>query len=128
MEEPASSLELRTQKGRRSGFLFSGFTIVEVMIVMLVIGILSGLGYSSIQKIRTNARTKLCLNNLRLIRDAKERFAMDNNIGSGAEVNAQDILSYLKGSGLPTEPEGGVYTVGVVDSNPSCSVGGGHTL
>lgn len=106
----------------------SAFTIVEVMIVMLVIGILSGLGYSSFHKAQTNTRTKLCLNNLRLIRDAKERFAMDNNIGSGTSVTTENILPYLKGGILPAEPEGGVYTVGLIDSNPTCSAGGAHSL
>ena len=105
-----------------------GFTLVEVMIVVLIIGLLATMAIPNFSPARATARAKLCINNLRTIASAKDQFAMDNGVATGVDVTSANIAPYLKSGLLPAEPQGGVYTIGVVGVNPSCSVGGTHTL
>jgi prepilin-type N-terminal cleavage/methylation domain-containing protein len=106
----------------------SGLTLMEVMIVVMIIGLLASIAFPNYTLARNNTRTRLCVNNLRLIYSAKEQWAMDNSAAQGAAVAAANITPYLKGNAIPVEPGGGSYTIGDVGANPTCSVGGSHAL
>ena len=64
----------------------SGFTLVEIMIVVLILGILLTIAVPNWMKAREGARAKSCLENLRSIEGAKEQWAMENRKGSGDAV------------------------------------------
>lgn len=103
-----------------------GFTLVEIMIVVAIIGLLAAIAVPNFVQARNTSRTNACINNLRIIDSAKEQDALENNRATGAE--AAGYLTYIKGGALPTCPGGGTYTVGVVGTDPTCSVGGTHSL
>lgn len=105
-----------------------GFTLIEIMIVIFIIGVLVMMAFPNFNPVRATARTNICLNNLRIIAAAKDQFAIDSGVGPGADVTPANIAPYLKSGLLPVEPQGGVYTIGVVGANPTCSIGGGHLL
>jgi hypothetical protein len=71
-----------------------------------------------------------CINQLRLIDAAKQQWAHDHNKTNGS-VSWGDILPYLsrdsKSTNIPVCPKGGTYTLGNIEENPRCSIGG-HTL
>jgi hypothetical protein len=67
-----------------------------------------------------------CINNLRQIDGAKEQWAIENHIQSGAPSIPKEVNAYMKGGG-PKCPEGGTYTYGKVDEPPRCSIKG-HSL
>ena len=113
---------MRVQRNTR------GFTLVEIMIVVAIIGLLAAIAVPNFVQARNTARTNTCKNNLRIIDAAKEQFAMDNNKSNGYAVTSTEIAPYLKGSAMPTEPSSGTYTVSNIGTNPTCSVGGTHTL
>src|SRR3954454_126321 len=65
-----------------------GFTLVEIMIVVLIIGILLAIAVPNFIKARESSRTKACVANLKQIDSAKEQYAMDNKLNDGAAVPA----------------------------------------
>jgi hypothetical protein len=71
-----------------------------------------------------------CINNLRQIDGAKEQWALENKKPDGAAVVEQGrngLLAYIKGFARPVCPSGGIYTLGPVGTNPTCSIPG-HKL
>jgi hypothetical protein len=70
---------------------------------------------------------KTCINNLRLIDDAKQQWAVDLAQPDTAMPTVKDLQPYFKDGGFPECPEGGIYTLNAVNQVPTCSIPG-HTL
>ncbi len=102
-----------------------GFTLVEIMIVVAIIGLLAAIAIPSFVKSRNSARQNACINNLRQIDSGKEQLAMATNLGNGDAVVDADVNGYMKSA--PSCPASGTYTYGAVGANPTCTVAG-HTL
>ena len=107
-----------------------GFTLVEIMIVVAIIGLLAAIAIPNFVKARTTAQKNACIANLKQIDGAKEQWALENKLTSGAPNVDNGINSYLKNSQGPGCPAGGSYGYNVVGTNPTCSQGStlGHTL
>jgi len=104
-----------------------GFTLIEVMIVILIIAVLLAIAIPNFIRSRESSRAKACLANLRQIETAKEQWAMHNRKNADDTPTAADLVSeFMKGPAdntLPECPAGGTYTIGDVNTRPSCSVG-----
>ena len=70
---------------------------------------------------------KTCINNLRLIDDAKQAWALENNKPDTAQPTTKDLLPYLKNNVFPACPDGGNISLNAVNEVPTCSIHG-HTL
>ncbi len=98
-----------------------GFTLVEIMIVVLIIGLLAAIAIPSFVRARETSRAKTCTNNLRLVDAAVEQWAMENNATTGATPNDDDALQFLKGNVMPACPSSGTeYTWPTVGTVPTC--------
>jgi prepilin-type N-terminal cleavage/methylation domain-containing protein len=105
----------------------SGFTLVEIMIVVAIIGLLAAIAIPNFVKARGTAQKNACINNLRQLDGAKEQWALENKKSAGSAVVAADVYKYLKGEVVPVCPGGGTYDPKAVDENPTCTIAL-HTL
>ncbi len=104
------------------------FTLVEIMIVVLVIGILLAIAIPNFNKARENSQTKACIANLKQIASAKEQWAIDNKKGATDTPTADDLYGsgkYIQNT--PQCPTSGTYTIGNMSTAPTCSAAG-HSL
>ena len=100
-----------------------GFTLIEVMIVVVIIGILLGIATPVFLRAREGSRAKACQHNLLQIVGAKERWAMDNHRGADDEPT-HALLSPYYIRAVPICPSGGTYTPRRLRDTPICTVGG----
>ena len=104
-----------------------GFTLVEIMIVIAIIALLAAIAIPSFQKSRMSARATACVNNLRLIDQAKQQLATaSQNMVDSYTPTATDLAPYIKGmstSGGLVCREGGTYSFNAITNNPTCSIG-----
>jgi prepilin-type N-terminal cleavage/methylation domain-containing protein len=105
-----------------------GFTLVEIMIVVAIIGLLASIAIPNFVKARNNSQTKACINNLRQIDAAKQQWGMEHNAVTADVPPDSDIQEYLgrgdKGQ-FPTCPAGNkAYTVNALGTDPTCANAG----
>lgn len=103
-----------------------GFTLVEIMIVVAIIGLLASIAIPNFVKARLGAQQRACILNLKQIDGAKEMWALEKKKSAGSPILDTEINDYIK-NGAPKCPGGGAYTYGPVDTQPTCSIEG-HAL
>jgi type IV pilus assembly protein PilA len=95
-----------------------GFTLLEIMIVVALIGMLATLAMPAFMKVRKQSQGKRIVNDARVIDSAIDAWAMENNKSDGDTVDTVGIASYSKSGALnTTDVLGNPYGIGPVGSN-----------
>ena len=121
----------------------AGFTLVEIMIVVLIIGILLAIAIPNFVSARESARAKSCVGNLKQIDSATQQYCMDKKLNAANYAASTPTLDTVAATGLvgttgyirsaPLCPSGGAYIVAVaityivavaITGNPQCSTSG----
>jgi len=106
----------------------SGFTLVEIMIVVAIIGLLAAIAIPNFVHARGVSQANACINNLRQMDGAVQAWALENKKASTAPYTMSVIMPYLKldsNGNIPGCPANGVYSAGAtVTNSPTCSLGG----
>lgn len=97
-----------------------GFTVIEFMIVILVIGILLAIAAPQFVKAREASRFRTCASGLRALESAKSQWAIEQGKDENAMPNPADLAPFIKV--WPECPSGGNYTIGKVGDGSACSV------
>ena len=98
-----------------------------MMLVILIIGLLMAIAIPACLRARDTSTANTCMANLRQIQDAKQRWGFENGETGSATPTRGDLSpTYLKY--YPECPSDGTYTIGSVDENATCSIGGTHVI
>jgi type IV pilus assembly protein PilA len=73
-----------------------GFTLVEIMIVVVIIGLLASMAIPAFQKVRTNSQDKAVLNNARQLSAASDQYYLENGVSTVTLTDLLGPTSYIK--------------------------------
>ena len=109
----------------------TGFTLVEIMIVVAIIGLLAAIAIPNFVRARATSQQNACINNLRQVDGAKQQWALENKQQDSASPGYAAISSYLKNEvRCPSSGSGTAfnYTIGTVSVRPTCTFVATHVL
>lgn len=125
---------MKTKTSRKAGF-----TLVEIMIVVAIIGLLAAIAIPNFVRARSTAQMNACINNLRQVDSAKQQWALEKG-KTGTDLPGEpDIAVYIGRAGTAAAVATTVYCpldstktfaasyttgIGTCATAPTCSIGG----
>jgi type IV pilus assembly protein PilA len=77
-----------------------GFTLVEIMIVVVIIGLLAAMAIPAFQKVRQSSQDKAVLNNARQLSAASDQYFLENGVSTVAQASLVGSSNYVKSLNL----------------------------
>ena len=73
-----------------------GFTLVEIMIVVVIIGLLAAMAIPAFQKVRSSSQDKAVLNNARQLSAAADQYYLEIGVSVVGSANLVGATNYVK--------------------------------
>ena len=105
-----------------------GFTLIEILIVVCIIGIIVGLALPAFMKSRIQARKQVCIENISQLESAKQQWGLENGKTDGDTPVQSDLIGdnrYIKK--MPDCPAAGTYDFKPIGTVATCTIEG-HVL
>lgn len=104
-----------------------GFTLVEIMIVVVIIGLLAAMAIPAFQRVRTSSQDKAVLNNIRQLGAAADQYFLEAGVNSAEISSLVGSTAYVKAlATVANEAYPTAYTQGVAIT--VTGVGGNRTI
>ena len=100
----------------------SGFTLVEIMIVVAIIGLLAGISTPRFVKARDTSQLNAIINNLRIIEESKDAWALENKKGDGALPTGAELGEFFKSNAMPTPVRDETYNINPVGTPATATI------
>src|SRR5476651_2520091 len=94
-----------------------GFTLVEIMIVVAIIGLLAALAIPGFVKARKQSQGRRIMNDVRQIDSAINQWALEKNKSDGDAINTTEAATYMKSSWKTTDVLNNGFAFSTVGTN-----------
>lgn len=100
-----------------------GFTLVEIMIVVVIIAVILAIATPNYLKSNKTSQKTVCIANLEKIDSAIDQWTIETHTPAGSSIDEEAVYNDYVKSGRPRCPSGGEYTFHMVGDSPqvTCS-------